>query len=132
MNIAGRNVRARADLIWDGVVMDIKTGAAPTKKQLMDGTMPQIALEGYMMQNGGFPIKMHDVSVTPILQFLQLKNGDLDLIEYSGDEAQCMIDNTVQKVKELFGQYSKVTEYEYRDTVGAKYHEYDDLARVND
>ena len=131
-NIVGRNVRARADIIWDGVVMDIKTGSAPTKKQLMDGTMPQIALEGYMMQNGGFPIKMHDVSVTPILQFLQLKNGDLDLIEYSGDEAQCMIDNTVQKVKELFGQYSKVTEYEYRDTVGAKYHEYDDLARVND
>jgi len=131
-NIAGRNVRARADIIWDGVVMDIKTGAAPTKKQLMDGTMPQIALEGYMMQNGGFPIKMRDVSITPILQFLQLKKGDLDLIEYKDDEAQTMIDNTVQKVRELFGQYGQVTKYEYRNTVGAKYHEYDDLARVND
>ena len=132
VNIAGRNVRARADLIWDGVVMDIKTGAAPTKKQLMDGTMPQIALEGYMMQNGGFPIKMKNISITPILQFLQLKNGDLQLIEYKDEDAQIIIDNTVQKVRELFGQYSKVTEYEYRDTVGAKYHEYDDLARVND
>ena len=133
-NIAGRNVRARADILWDGVVMDIKTGAAPTKKQLMDGTMPQIALEGYMMQNGGFPIKMKDVSITPILQFLQLKNNDLKLIEYTDDEAQEMIDNTVQKVKELFGQYStdKVAEYEYRDSVGMKYHEYDDLARVGD
>ena len=65
---------------------------------------------------------------------LQLKNGDLDLIEYRDDEAQTMIDNTVQKVRELFGQYStdKVAEYEYRDTVGAKYHEFDDLARGGD
>jgi RecB family exonuclease len=114
--------------------MDIKTGAAPTKKQLLDGTMPQLPLEGYIMQSGGFPIKMHDVSMTPILQFLQLKSKDIDLIEYSGETAQEMIDNTVQKVRELFGQYStdKVAEYEYRESVGAKYHEYDDLARVDD
>ena len=134
VNIAGRNVRARADIIWDGIVMDIKTGSAPTKKQLMDGMMPQLPLEGFMMQNSGFPIKMKNVSITPILQFLQLKSGSVDLIEYSDEVAQTMIDNTVQKVKELFGQYStdKVAEYEYRDTVGAKYHEYDDLARVGD
>lgn len=134
VNIAGRNVRARADIIWDGIVMDIKTGSAPTKKQLMDGMMPQLPLEGFMMQNGGFPIKMKNVSITPILQFLQLKSGGVDLIEYTDEVAQSMIDNTVQKVRELFGQYStdKVMEYEYRDSVGAKYHEYDDLARVGD
>ena len=134
VSIAGRNVRARADLIWDGVVMDIKTGNAPSKKQLLDGTMPQIALEGFMMQSGGFPIKMKDVSITPILQFLQLKNGDLRPIEYAGNEAQTMIDNTYQKVRELFGQYSgdKIAEYEYRESVGAKYHEWDDLARIDD
>lgn len=133
-NIAGRNVRARADLIWDGIVMDIKTGAAPSKKQLMDGTMPQLALEGFIMQNGGFPIKMRNVSITPILQFLQLKNNDLGLIEYAGETAQEMIDNTVQKVRELFGQYStdRVASYEYRESIGAKYHEYDDLARIGD
>ena len=134
VNIAGRNVRARADLIWDGVVMDIKTGSAPTKKQLLDGTMPQLPLEGHIMQNGGFPIKMKDISITPILQFLQLKNGKIDLIEYGDEIAQEMIDNTVQKVRELFGQYStdKVASYEYRNSVGLKYHEYDDLARVGD
>lgn len=132
VKIAGRNVRARADLIWDGVVMDIKTGSAPTKKQLLEGTMPQLPLEGYMMQNGGFPIKMKSISMTPILQFLQLKNGDLQLFEYSDDTAQEMIDNTVQKVKELFGRYSgeNVAEYEYRNSVGDKYHEWDDLARI--
>ena len=132
--IAGRNVRARADMIWDGIVLDIKTGSAPTKKQLLDGTMPQLPLEGYIMQSGGFPIKMKDVSMTPILQFLQLKNGDLNLFEYSESVAQEMIDNTVQKVKELFGQYSgnTVVGYEYRESVGDKYHEWDDLARIRD
>ena len=134
VQIAGRTVRARADMIWDGVVLDIKTGSAPSKKQLLEGTMPQLPLEGYMMQSGGFPIKMRDASLTPILQFLQLKNGDLDLIEYSDDIAQQMIDNTVQKVESLFGQYSgkSVAAYEYRTAVGDKYHDWDDLARVDD
>jgi len=134
VNIAGRNVRARADIIWDGVVMDIKTGSAPTKKQLTEGTMPQLPLEAFMMQNGGFPLKMKDVSMTPIIQFLQLKNGNPDLIEYRDEIAQSMIDNSVQKVRELFGQYStdKVASYEYREATGPKYHEFDDLARVND
>lgn len=134
VNIAGRNVRARADIIWDGVVMDIKTGSAPTKTQLMDGKMPQLPLEGFMMQSGGFPLKMKDVSVVPALQFLQLKSKKIDFIEYRDQEAQTMIDNTVQKVKELFGQYStdKIAEYEYRESTGAKYHEYDDFARVDD
>ena len=132
--IAGRNVRARADMIWSGGVLDIKTGAAPNKKQLLDGTMPQLALEGYIMQSGGFPIKMKGVSVIPVLQFLQLKNGDLQLIEYTDEIAQQMIDNTVQKVTELFGRYGgkNVAEYEYREAMGAKYHDWDDLARIDD
>lgn len=134
VNIMGRNVRARADIIWDGVVMDIKTGTPPTKKQLMDATMPQLPLEAFIMQNNGFPLKMRDISITPIIQFLQLKNGNPELIEYKDDVAQSMINNSVQKVRELFGQYStdKIAEYEYRDSVGAKYHEFDDLARVSD
>ena len=134
VNIMGRNVRARADIIWDGVVMDIKTGTAPNKKQLLEGTMPQLPLEAFIMQNNGFPLKMRDISITPILQFLQLKNGKPELIEYCDEDAQDMINNSVQKVRELFGQYStdKVAEYEYRESTGAKYHEYDDLARVGD
>ncbi len=134
VNIAGRNVRARADLVWDGIVMDIKTGAAPTKKQLSDGTMPQLPLEAFIMQNNGFPIKKQNISIIPVMQFLQLKNGDLKLIEYSDDIAREIIDSTVQKVRELFGQYSsdKIAAYEYRESVGAKYHEWDDLARVDD
>ncbi len=132
--IAGRNVRARADMVLCDRVVDIKTGTAPNKKQLTEGMMPQLPLEGYILQSGGFPIKESNVALTPILQFLQLKNGNPELIEYKDEVAQEMIDNTVQKVRELFGQYStdKVAEYEYRESVGAKYHEFDDLARVGD
>lgn len=134
INISGRNVRARADMIMDGVVADIKTGSTPTEKQLNEATMPQIPLEGYIMQSGGFPIKMNNVSLTPILQFLQLKKGDIKPIEYKDEIAQSIIDANVQKIKELFGQYSgdNIAEYEYRESVGAKYHEYDDFARTND
>ena len=57
-----------------------------------------------------------------------------ELIEYTDETAQIMIENSVQKVRELFGQYStdKLASYEYREATGAKYHEFDDLARVND
>ena len=77
--------------------------------------MPQIPLEAYIMQSNGFPIKSKNVSVVPILQFLQLKKGDVKLIEYTDDTAQSMIDASLQKIKELFGQYSsdKVASYEY-------------------
>ena len=133
VKIAGRTVRARADMVWDGAVLDIKTGAAPSKKQLSDGNMPQLPLEAYMLQNGGFSIPTTIKSQTPALQFLQLQNNNVNLIEYEGDIAQQMIDASVQKVSELFGRYSNDYEpYEYYENTGEKYRAYDDLARVKD
>ncbi|MBN1325152.1 MAG: PD-(D/E)XK nuclease family protein [Alphaproteobacteria bacterium] len=131
--IAGRIVRAKADRIWDGCVLDIKTGSAPSKKQLIDGMMPQLPLEAFIMQNNGFPINSSIKSKTPVLQFMQLKNNKVELIEYSYEVAQKMIDASVQKVSELFGRYSKDFEsYEYYETSDVKYKAYDDLARVDD
>ncbi len=133
VKIAGRTVRAKADRIWDGCVLDIKTGAAPSEKQLLDGNMPQLPLEAYMLQTGGFPIKSSAKSLTPALQFLQLRNKNVDMITYDGETAQKMIDASVQKVSELFGRYAKDFEpYEYYETSDKKYKAYDDLARVDD
>ncbi|MDR0727075.1 MAG: PD-(D/E)XK nuclease family protein, partial [Rickettsiales bacterium] len=101
VNIAGRNVRAKADRIWDGVVLDIKTGAAPSKSQLEQGNMPQLPLEAYIMQNQGFPIATTAKSQTPVLQFLQLQNGNVKLIEYDALTTQKMIDASVSKVSQL-------------------------------
>lgn len=118
--ISGRTVRAIADRVWDDVVMDIKTGAAPNKSQLEQGNMPQLPLEAFMRG-------------AKIIQFLQLKNNDIKLIEYSGEQLQKMIDASVQKASELFGRYGKDFEvYEYYETSDQKYKAYDDLARVKD
>jgi inactivated superfamily I helicase len=120
--IAGRRVRARADMIIDNTIIDIKTGAAPNRRQLSLGNMPQLPLEAHMLESGN-----------AIIRFLQLQNNNIKLIEYSGDDLQTMIEASVQKASELFGRYSKdYEEYEYRETTGAKYKAYDDLARIKD
>ncbi len=133
VKIAGRNVRARADRIWDGGVLDIKTGAAPTKSQLAQGNMPQLPLEAYILQSGGFPIQTTKNSRTPIMRFLQLRNNDARVIEYDADATREMICAAVDKVTELFNIYSAGgAGYEYRETGDAKYKQYDDLARIKD
>jgi len=133
VKIAGRNVRARADRIWDGGVLDIKTGAAPSKKQLFDGTMPQLPLEAYMLQNHGFCFKTTVKSEMPIMQFLQLKSGDAKIIKYDVEETATAINAAYSKVTELFNMYSAGgAEYEYRRTGEQKYQEYDDFARADE
>ncbi|MBO5739602.1 MAG: PD-(D/E)XK nuclease family protein [Alphaproteobacteria bacterium] len=133
VKIAGRNVRARADRIWDGGVLDIKTGAAPTKSQLTQGNMPQLPLEAYILQSGGFPIQTTQNSRTPIMRFLQLRNNDARVIEYDVDTTREMMRAAVDKVTELFDIYSAGgAGYEYRETGDQKYKIYDDLARVRD
>ena len=133
VKIAGRNVRARADRIWDGGVMDVKTGAAPSKSQLEQGNMPQLPLEAYILQSGGFPIQTTSLSRAPIMRFLQLKNNDVRVIEYDAEQTAQMMRMAVDKTTELFNIYSAgAAAYEYRETGDSKYKAYDDLARVKD
>lgn len=133
VKIAGRNVRARADRIWDGGVMDVKTGAAPSKSQLEQGNMPQLPLEAYILQSGGFPIQTTSLSRAPIMRFLQLKNNDARVIEYDAEQTAQMMRMAVDKTTELFNIYSAgAAAYEYRETGDSKYKAYDDLARVKD
>ncbi len=133
VNIAGRTIRARADSVWDGGVMDIKTGTAPNKSQLTAGNMPQLPLEAYMLQTGGFPIPTTALSQTPVLKFLQLKLGDVRPIVYDGDVAADMINAAVEKVTGLVNMYSAGgASYEYHETGDRKYKVYDDLARKYD
>ena len=133
VKIAGRNVRARADLVWDGGVLDIKTGAAPSKSQLIQGNMPQLPIEAYMLQQGGFHIHSTPVSKLPIMKFLQLKNNDVRIIEYNSDQTADMIRAALDKVTDLINMYSAGgAAYEYHETNDQKYRVYDDFARVQD
>ena len=129
----GRNVRARADIVWDGGVGDIKTGSVPTEKRLLGGTVPQLPLEAFILQNAGFDFKTTDVSKTPVMTFLQLKFGDVREISFDYQMVQKMIDASVAKVSELFKWYSVGNKsYDYMETNDRKYHTYDDLARIYD
>jgi len=131
--IGGRCVRARADRVWDGGVLDIKTGAAPSKSQLVDGNMPQLPLEAYMLQQGGFNIKTTEKSQTPEIAFMQLKNFDVRMIWYTADDVATMMNNAIAKVTDLVRIYSVGNApYEYHETGDKKYKNFDDLARIDD
>ncbi len=133
VEIAGRRVRAIADRVWDGMVMDIKTGGVPSKKQLMDGNMPQLPLEAFMLQSGGFDVPMTLRSQTPVMMFLQLRNANVRTIEYDVATTRQMMNAAIAKVTDLFNMYSAgAAPYEYRETGEAKYKAYDDLARIMD
>ena len=133
VNISGRNIRARADRVDDGIVIDIKTGAAPSSNQLMDGTMPQLPLEAYMLQSGGFKIPTTVKSQTPTMTFLQLRNKDARPISYDAEITAQMIRAAVDKTKELIDIFTiGRAPYENRTTSDKKYRTYDDLARTHD
>ena len=93
-------MRARADRVCGDVVVDIKTGAAPSKKQLCDGTMPQLPLEAHMLRSGGFGAAAR--TDLPRMMFLQLRGGDVRAISYDAAETKEMIDAALAKVTELF------------------------------
>lgn len=132
VKIAGRNVRARADMVWDGGVMDFKTGSAPNESQLSSGNAPQLPLEALMLRSGGFKIKTTERAKTPVMKFLQLKNNDTRPIEYDSATTDMMINAAVTKVTELFNMYSAGgAPYEYFETSDFKYKQYDDFARKN-
>lgn len=130
INIAGRNVRARADRIWPGGVLDIKTGAAPSRPQVMNGNMPQLPLEALMLKNGGFA--MYRAS-DPIMRFLQLQAHHTQIIEYSVDDTITAMQAAYDKTTELFNMYSAgAAAYKYMRTSDPKYKAVDDFARADE
>ncbi|MBR4475207.1 MAG: PD-(D/E)XK nuclease family protein [Alphaproteobacteria bacterium] len=133
VQISGRNIRARADRVDDGIVIDIKTGSAPTKSQLLAGTMPQLPLEAYMLQSGGFHIKTTDRSKAPTMTFLQLHNNDARPISYDAETTAQMIRAAVEKTKSLIETFTfGRAPYQNLPNSERTYRIYDDFARAYD
>lgn len=133
VEIAGRIIRARADRVADGIVIDIKTGAAPSKSQLLLGTMPQLPIEAHMLQTGGFKIPTTTRSKTPIMRFLQLRNNQTRPVEYGSATTADMIRAAVDKTIEVINMFTVGrAPYENRPNSESKYRQYDDLARAWD
>ncbi|MBQ8042144.1 MAG: PD-(D/E)XK nuclease family protein [Alphaproteobacteria bacterium] len=133
VQIAGRNVCAKADRFWDGGVLDFKTGTPPSKSQLEQGNMPQLPVEAFILQQGGFPIQTTEKSQSPIMKFLQMKKGNVRVVEYDVSATADMMRAAVDKTTELFNMYSAGgAGYEYHETSDQKYKVYDDFARATE
>ena len=131
VNIENWRVRARADRVWSGGVLDIKTGKIPNNKQLEQGNMPQLPLEAYMLQNGGFTgVKRCEY---PVMQFLQLQSGKVELKKFDATETQEFINAAVAKTTDLYNMFIVGgAPYEYRPTSEDRYKECDDFARAEE
>ena len=133
IEIGGRNVRARADRIWADGVLDIKTGKAPSKNQVMNGNMPQLPLEALMLKNGGFATYRANVSLAPIMRFLQLQAHNTQIIEYSPADTDFAMRAAYDKTVELFNMYTVGgAPYKYFRNSEQKYKAYDDFARAEE
>ena len=86
-----------------------------------------------MLQSGGFRIKTGRASIAPIMMFLQLRTGNVRVIQYDVETTAMMIRAATDKTTELFNMYSAGgAPYEYHQTGDAKYRAYDDFARIRD
>ncbi len=127
-------IRAKADRIWDGIVMDCKTGTPPDEKDMKDGKSLQLPITAYIMKNGGFNIQQSVASQTPCIEVLGLKRGAAELVSYDSESVSMMMDAAYNTVAEFIASYATgMREYKYdRNIKNHFYGIYNDLARVDD
>ena len=95
--------------------------------------MPQLPLEAYILKNGGFTTYTTNLCAAPIIEFVQMRLGDVRTIVYNPEITDSMINATVAKVTGLFNMYSGgEAGYKYLPTGDNKYKEYDDFARADE
>jgi ATP-dependent helicase/nuclease subunit B len=136
-------LRGRVDRIercGDGryVILDYKTGAARTEKQVRTGLAPQLTLEAAILRNGGFDGIAASSSVAELL-YVQLRGGDpageLKLIQFKNGTPDSQADHALAKLTEL-AQHFDDDETAYRSLVHpmwrTHYGDYDHLARVKE
>jgi ATP-dependent helicase/nuclease subunit B len=130
---------ARADrideLVGGGIaVIDFKTGAPPTKREVQAGFAPQLPLEAAMVAQGGFP----GVPAKPVeeLAFWRLSGGrELGQVRDAADDPAQVAAEALDGVKALVARFDDpATVYEARphpDHAPA-YSDYEHLARVKE
>jgi ATP-dependent helicase/nuclease subunit B len=134
--------RIERDTAGNYVILDYKTGAVRTEKQVRSGLAPQLTLEAAMLRQGGF-----DNPATPIpgggsvsaLAYVALKGGaragEFMPIEFKEGTPDAQADRALQKLTELVRRFDDDRE-PYRSLVHpmwkARYGDYDHLARVKE
>ena len=126
----------RIDELVDGgiAVIDFKTGAPPSKKEVMAGFAPQLPLEAAMISRGGFP----DVPAGDIaeLAFWRLSGGrEPGAISPAADDAATVAVEAYAGLVALVAKFDNAaTPYEARPRPdkAPKYSDYEHLARVRE
>jgi ATP-dependent helicase/nuclease subunit B len=136
-------LRGRADRIERGAdgrytIMDYKTGAVPSEKQVRTGFAPQLTLESAILRHGGFANVPRGSSVSALV-YVMLKGrdpaGEPKSIVFKEGTPDTQADRALEKLTDLARRFDDANE-PYRSLVHpmwtTHYGEYDHLARVKE
>jgi ATP-dependent helicase/nuclease subunit B len=124
----------RVDRLADGTlaIIDYKTGAPPTKKEVEAGFAPQLPLEAAIARAGGFA--GIDAAAVSALEYWRLNGGEpAGRASAAGDDAAALADAALAGLIGLVTRFADpATPYESRPRpeMAPKYSDYEHLARV--
>jgi ATP-dependent helicase/nuclease subunit B len=135
-----RGVADRIERLTDGgyIILDYKTGGAPTDKQVRTGLAPQLTLEAAMLRNGGFKDIAAGGSIAA-LAYVKLRGarppGEYVPIDFKEDTANSQADHALARLTELAMKFEDESA-PYLSLVHpmwtTHYGDYDHLARVKE
>jgi ATP-dependent helicase/nuclease subunit B len=129
----------RIELRRDGsyAIIDYKTGAARTEKQVRTGLAPQLTLEAAILRDGGF--KMVAPGPVSEIAYVTLKGGEpagkQQVIDFKEGTPDTQADNALTRLKEVAAKFEDESK-PYLSLVHpmwkTHYGDYDHLARVKE
>jgi ATP-dependent helicase/nuclease subunit B len=136
--ITGRADRIERRVNGDYAVLDFKTGAPPTARQVQIGVAPQLTLEAAMLRNGGFPGLAPGGTVADLV-YVRLTGGSPAgqecVIDLKGRSVDAAADEALNRLKTLVARFED-EDTPYHPLVLSmwthRYGTYDDLARVKE
>jgi ATP-dependent helicase/nuclease subunit B len=135
-----RGIADRIERMPDGryLILDYKTGAVRSEKQVRIGLAPQLTLEAAMLRKGGFEAIPADASVAEIA-YVKLKGGEpageYEAIKFKSGDADSQAERALQKLSVIARRFDDENE-PYCSLVhpmwATHYGDYDHLARVKE
>ena len=134
-------VRAdRIERLADGryAILDYKTGAPPTEKQVRTGLSPQLTLEGAIVRAGAFPDIPRGISLAEYV-YVAVRGGDpageAKPVEFKEGDPNSHADEALARLIAILARFED-EETPYRSLVSpmwkTRYGDYDHLARVKE
>jgi ATP-dependent helicase/nuclease subunit B len=130
--------RIERDAAGNCIILDYKTGAVRSEKQVRTGLAPQLTLEAAILRQGGFPGISAGASVAEIA-YVKLKGGDpageYESIKFKDSRPDSQADRALEKLRVVAQRFDGDKE-PYRSLVHpmwrTRYGDYDHLARVKE